>query len=93
MSAARPGEADRTASFIPLGNQLGTAFGAAIVGVVANAAGLGMGVSASTVTAAATWVYGLSVVAPVIMVVLTLRVLWSHQSVWPPLGAKLLVAK
>jgi MFS family permease len=86
ISAARPGEEDRTASFIPLGGQLGTAFGAAIVGVVANAAGLAAGVSVETVTAAATWVYGLSVVAPATIVVLTLRVLWLHKPVWPPLG-------
>lgn len=93
MAAARPGEEDRTASCIPLGQHLGTAFGAAIAGVVANAAGLAAGVSPSRVAAAATWVYGLSVVAPVIMVVLTLRVLWFHKPEWPMLGAKPLGAK
>ena len=86
IAAARPGEEDRTASFIPLGSQLGTALGAAIAGVVANAAGLAAGVSVTTVTAAATWVYGLSVVAPATITVLTLRVLWWHQPVWPPFG-------
>jgi MFS family permease len=86
ISAARPGEEDRTASFIPLGSQLGTAFGAAVAGVVANAAGLAAGMSVPTVTAAATWVYGVSIVAPVAIALLTLRVLWWHQPVWPPLG-------
>jgi hypothetical protein len=86
IAAARPGEEDRTASWIPMGAQLGTAFGAAIAGVVANAAGLAAGVSPATVAAAATWVYGLSVVAPATIVVLTLRVLWFHKPVWPPLG-------
>lgn len=86
MAAARPGEEDRTASFIPLGGQLGTAFGAAIVGVVANAAGLAAGVSVETVAAAATWVYGVSIVAPVVIALLTLRILWWHQPVWPPFG-------
>jgi MFS family permease len=86
MAAARPGEEDRTASWIPMGYQLGTAFGAAIVGVVANAAGLAAGVSVTTVTAAATWVYGVSVVAPTAIALLTLRVLWWHQPVWPPFG-------
>ena len=86
ISAARLGEGDRTASFIPLGSQLGTAFGAALVGVVANAAGLAASVSVTTVVAAATWVYGLSVVMPAGIVLLTLRVLWWHQPVWPPLG-------
>jgi hypothetical protein len=88
MAAACPGEEDRTASWIPMGSQLGTAFGAATAGVVANAAGLAAGMSPSTVAAAATWVYGLSVVAPATIVVLTLRVLWFHKPVWPPLGAK-----
>jgi predicted MFS family arabinose efflux permease len=86
MAAAHPGEEDRTASWIPMGQQLGTAFGAAIAGVVANAAGLAAGVSLSTVAAAATWVYGLSVVAPATMAVLTLRVLWCHQPGWPSFG-------
>ena len=86
MAAARPGEEDRTASWIPMGSQLGTAFGAAIAGVVANAAGLAAGVSLSTVAAAATWVYGVSIVAPVAIALLTLRVLWWHQPVWPRLG-------
>ena len=65
MAAARAGEEDGTASWIPMGSQLGTAFGAAIAGVVANAAGLAAGVSLLTVTAAVIWVYGLSVMAPV----------------------------
>ena len=93
IAAARPGEEDRTASWIPMGNQLGTAFGAATAGVMANATGLAAGVSLSTMTAVATWVYGLSVVASATIVVLTLRVLWCHQPVWPPFGAQPLGAK
>jgi MFS family permease len=86
MAVARPGEEDRTASWIPMGAQLGTAFGAAFAGVVANAAGLASGVSVMTVAAAATWVYAVSVLAPAAITVLTLRVLWWHQPVWPPFG-------
>jgi hypothetical protein len=86
ITAARLGEEDRTASCIPTAQQLGIAFGAAAVGVEANAAGLAAGVSPSTVAAAATWVYGLSVVAPAAIALLTLRVLWCHQLVWPPFG-------
>jgi hypothetical protein len=88
IAAARLGEEDRAASCIPTAYQLGIAFGAAAVGVVANAAGLAAGVSPSSVTAAATWVYGLSLVAPAAIALLTLRVLWWHQPVWPPFGAK-----
>jgi hypothetical protein len=86
MAAARPGEEDRTAFWIPIGAQLGTAFGAAFAGVVANAAGLASGVSVTTVAAAATWVYAVSLLAPAAITVLTLRVLWWHQPVWPPFG-------
>jgi len=64
----------------------GVGFGAAAASVVANAAGLAAGVSPSIVAAVATWVYGLSVVAPATIAVLTLRVLWSHQPVWLPFG-------
>src|ERR671922_20497 len=74
MAAARPGEEDRTASWIPMAQQLGTAFGAAIVGGRGKAAGLAAGMSVPTVSAAATWVYGVSIVAPVAMALLTLRV-------------------
>ena len=93
IAAAHPGEEDRTASCIPMAQQLGVAFGAATVGVIANAAGLAEGVSWLTVAAMATWVYGLSVVVPVAIAVLTLRVLWDHQPAWPPLGAKPLGVK
>jgi hypothetical protein len=93
IAAARPGEEDRTASWIPMAQQLGNAFGAAATGVVANAAGLAAGVSVSTVTAVATWVYGLSIVAPALIALLTLRVLWFHKPVWPSLGAKPLEAQ
>jgi hypothetical protein len=93
IAAAPPGEADRTASCIPMAQQLGNAFGAAATGVVANAAGLAAGVSLPAVAAVATWVYGLSVVVPVAIAVLTLRVLWFHNPVWPTLGAKPLGAK
>jgi hypothetical protein len=88
MAAARPGEEDRTASWILMGYQLGTAFGAAIAGVVANAAGLATGVSVATVAAAATWVYGVGILEPAAIALLTLRVLWCHQPLWPPFGVK-----
>jgi MFS family permease len=93
IAAARPGEEERTASWIPMAQQLGNAFGAAATGVVANAAGLAAGVSVSTVTAVATWVYGLSIVAPALIALLTLRVLWFPKPVWPPFGLKPLGAK
>ncbi len=88
ITAARPGEEERTPSWLPMAQQLGNAFGTAATGVVANAAGLAAGVSVSTVTAVATWVYGLSIVAPAIIALLTLRVLWFHKPAWPPFGLK-----
>jgi MFS family permease len=79
LSAARTGEEHLTASSIATVRSLGQAFGAAIAGLVANSAGLTQGVSMATVAAAATWVYGLGTLIPVILIVLTLRFLWLHR--------------
>jgi MFS family permease len=79
MAAARQGEEALTASSIPTIQLLGIAFGAAVAGLVANAAGLALGVSPATVASAATWVYLLSIVPPVAMVVLSVRLVWLHQ--------------
>lgn len=79
MSAARNEEAKVTASSIPTMASLGRGFGAATAGLVANAVGLGAGISRETVAAAATWVYGLAVVVPVVIVMLALRLLSLHR--------------
>ena len=73
IAAARPGESALTASAIPTMQLLGIAFGAAVAGLVANAAGLTQGVSVRTVTIAATWVYQVSLLAPVAIMVLSWR--------------------
>ena len=65
IAAAHPGESSLAASAIPTLQSLGIAFGAATAGLVANTAGLAEGVSSATVASAATWVYGLGVVAPI----------------------------
>ena len=80
MSAARQGEEGLTASSIPTVRSLGVAFGAALSGMVANAAGLAAGVSEATVAAAAAWVYGLFIAAPCSVVVLALRLVWLHRA-------------
>lgn len=80
MSAARQGEEGLTASSIPTVRILGVAFGAALAGMVANAAGLAAGVSEATVAAAAAWVYGLFIAAPCLVVVLALRLVWLHRA-------------
>jgi hypothetical protein len=72
---------------------LGTASGRCIKATLGLRHGFMAGVSPSTVTAAATWVYRLSGIAPATIGVLTLRVLWFHKPVWPPLGATPLGAK
>jgi hypothetical protein len=59
---------------------LGRGFGAATAGLVANAAGLGAGITTETVASAATWVYGLAVVVPAAIVVLSLRLLSLHRA-------------
>jgi hypothetical protein len=81
IAAARPGEGALTASAIPTLQSLGIAFGAATAGLVANTAGLARGMSPATVASAATWLYGLSIVGPVLIMVLTLRFLWLHRDV------------
>jgi Major Facilitator Superfamily len=87
MAAARAGEEALTASAIPTIQSLGIAFGAALAGLVANAAGLALGVSPATVASAAIWVYLLSVVPPAAMAVLAGRLVWLHCQRNPcPLG-------
>jgi MFS family permease len=78
MNMARPGEADLTASCIPTAQSLGLAFGAAAAGVIANAVGLDSSVTSAVLAVVATWVYGLSIVAPAAIAVLALRLLWLH---------------
>jgi predicted MFS family arabinose efflux permease len=90
MAAARAGEEALTASAIPTIQSLGIAFGAAVAGLVANAAGLALGVSPATVASAAVWVYLLSVVPPAAMAVLAGRLVWLHCQRNPsPLGGPL----
>ena len=75
MSSARAEEASVTASTLPTMGSLGRGFGAATAGLVANAAGLSAGISRDTVAAAATWVYGLAIIVPVVIVLLSVRLL------------------
>jgi len=66
MSAARKGEESVTASAMQTVRSLGIAFGAAIAGLVANAAGLDRDIGAPTVANVALWVLGMTVAAPMI---------------------------
>lgn len=68
-----------TTPSIPTIQSLGIAFGAAVAGLVANAAGLAVGVSPPAVASAATWVYLLGIIRPTVMVILSGRLLWLHQ--------------
>jgi hypothetical protein len=54
MSSARADEAKVTTSSIPAMGSLGRGFGAAIAGLIATAAGLGVGLSRETVAMSAT---------------------------------------
>jgi hypothetical protein len=83
MAAARPGEGGLTASAIPTIQSLGIAFGAAAAGLVANAAGLAMGIAPETVASAASWVYQLGIIPPAVMTVLAGRFLWLYQARHP----------
>jgi hypothetical protein len=79
IAMARPGEEELTASCIPTMQSLGLAFGAATAGAIANAAGLATGVSPAVIAVVATWVYGLCILAPAAIVMLSLRLLWLHS--------------
>jgi MFS family permease len=83
MAAARPGEGPQTAASIPTIQSLGIAFGAAAAGLVANAAGLAMGLAPETVASAASWVYQMGVIPPAVMTVLAARLLWLHRLYTP----------
>jgi MFS family permease len=67
MEAARHGEETLTAASIPTVRSLGIAIGSALAGLIANNAGLARGVTPETVAAAANWVLGLSIAAPICM--------------------------
>jgi hypothetical protein len=79
IAAVRQGEAHLTASSIATVRSLGQAFGAAMVDLVANTAGLAQGTTVVTGAAAATWVYDLGALMPVALTVLALRLLWLHR--------------
>lgn len=75
MELARAGEESLTAGSIPTIRSLGVAFGAAISGFVANSAGLGRGLDAGNVAAAATWVTAIAAAAPFMAGLLALRLI------------------
>jgi len=74
MRIAEPGFESLTASSIPTIRSLGISFGAAIAGLIANTAGLAGGVTVQSVAAAATWVYGATILAPAVSLLLAVRV-------------------
>jgi len=74
MRIAELGYESLTASSIPTIRSLGISFGAALAGLIANTAGLAGGVTVDTVAAAATWVYGATILAPAVAFVLAMRV-------------------
>jgi hypothetical protein len=79
ITAARPGEESITASAIPTMQALGIAFGAALAGFVANAAGLTKGVSPTTMALAAHRIYLVSVLAPAAITLLSWRLVQHYK--------------
>jgi MFS family permease len=75
IAGARPGEEHLTAASIPTVRALGFAFGAAFAGVIANAVGFTNDLSPAIVARVATWVYGLCVIPPAVVVLLAVRLL------------------
>jgi len=73
LSAGRPDEGAVTASMIPSTQLFAVALGAALCGVIANAAGLADGASRPTAALAGTWLFGSFVVAPLAALVIASR--------------------
>ena len=84
MSGARPGEEDIAASSVATVQQTGFALGAALAGMVANAAGLAAGLSRVDVADAAFWVPASFVVAAVAATIMGIRL--SRRRGFVPIG-------
>ena len=76
MSSARPGEEALTAGAIPTMQSLGIAFGAATAGLLANVAGLSGGITLTTLTAVADWIYGFALIPASCTLLVALRLIW-----------------
>lgn len=86
MTLAAPGEESITASSIHTVRSLGIAVGAAGAGLIANAAGLGGGVTVESVTSAVTWVNGIAALAPASAVLLAVLLI-AHRKRYEREGA------
>ena len=73
LTRARPGEEVVTATSLPMMRALGIVFGSGLAAVLANGAGLGDGVTPEAVARAVTWIWGLTVVAPLAALYAVLR--------------------
>ena len=83
MGAALKGEESITGSALPAIRSLGYAFGAAAVGLIANAGGLGDATDPQRVATAVSWVYGFNMLTPALAGLLVARMLWLHGRVAP----------
>jgi predicted MFS family arabinose efflux permease len=73
LSSARPDEGALTASMIPSTQLFAVALGAALSGVIANAAGLAAGASPPAAALAGSWLFGCFVAAPLAAFVIASR--------------------
>jgi MFS family permease len=73
LSSARPDEGALTASMIPSTQLFAVALGAALSGVIANAAGLAAGASPPAAALAGAWLFGCFVAAPLAAFVIASR--------------------
>lgn len=72
LHSAPAGEGDLTSASISMVQLFASGFGAAVAGVIVNAAGLAVDDSVPSTMAAATWLYGLFAIAPL----LAIPVIW-----------------
>jgi MFS family permease len=71
LHAAPRGEADLTAAAISMAQLFASGFSAAVAGVVVNAAGLASGEGVAASISAATWLYGLFALIPLVAIPVT----------------------
>lgn len=82
LNAAPKGEGDLTSAAISMVQLFASGFGAAVAGVIVNAAGLAAGGDTANVIAASNWLYWLFAIAPLIAI----PVLWSVARNGQPAG-------
>lgn len=80
LRSAPPAEGDRTSASISMVQLFASGFGAAVAGVIVNAAGLAASPSIETTIGASNWLFGLFVLVPLATIPIALAIVRGEQS-------------